>query len=193
MKTSIQKRAPSAIVTGSLTDIARSTGVSLAEVFLGADVVVLVDTSGSMDSADTPQGKSRYSVACDELSSLQNKLPGKVAVVSFSSDVMFCPNGQPHNFQGGTDLAKALEFCKVADVKGIRFIVISDGQPDDQTAALQIARTYKNRIDIIYVGSEVSSRGRDFMNELARSSGGIAVTSDSVKGLSQKTQLLLAA
>jgi Mg-chelatase subunit ChlD len=106
---------------------------------------------------------------------------------------MFCPNGQPHNFQAGTDLAKALEFAKVADVSGMRFILISDGEPDDRSAAMRIASTYRNRIDIIYVGSETSSRGRDFMSELARLSGGIAVTSDSVKGLSQKTQMLLAA
>lgn len=191
-KTAIEKRQ-GAIVTGSLTDIARANNTSLAETFIGAEAVVLVDTSGSMGAADTPQGKTRYEVACEELASLQENIPGKVAVISFSSDVMFCPHGTPYNFHGGTDLTKALEFTKVADVDGIRFILISDGEPDNTTTALQLARTYRNRIDIIYVGSEFSMRGREFMSELARCSGGVAVTSDTVKGISQKTQLLLAA
>lgn len=192
MKKSIRKYE-GAIVTGSLTDIAKSTGASLAETFIGADAVVIVDTSGSMASADTPQGKSRYDVACDELAILQQKLPGKLAVISFSNDVMFCPNGQPYNLRGGTDLTKALEFTKVADVDDMRFILISDGEPNDPNSALRVARTYKNRIDIIYVGSEFSLHGRQFMDELARNSGGVAVTSETVKGLAEKTQLLLTA
>lgn len=186
-------KSQTTIVKGSLADIAKSTGTSLAESFLSADAIVLVDTSGSMAAQDTPGGKSRYDVACDELAALQKTLPGKIAVISFSSQTMFCPNGQPFNLEGGTDLAGALKFAKVADVDKMRFIVISDGQPDSPQNALLQARSYKNRIDVIYVGPELSAMGREFLNELARSSGGVAVTANEVAGLAHKTQLLLAA
>jgi hypothetical protein len=167
-----------ALISGSLSAVSRAEGKPLAQTFIGADVVVLVDTSGSMGTRDTAQGLTRYDVACQELASLQASLPGKVAVLSFSgqNQVMFCPDGRPHNFGGGTDLAGALRFAKVADVPGIRFVVISDGEPDSEAAALSTARGYTNRIDVIYVGSELNPRGRDFLTKLAAQSGGTAVT-----------------
>lgn len=166
------------IVSGSLSALSRAENKPLAQTFLNADCVVLVDTSGSMGMRDGAGGQSRYDVACQELASLQDSLPGKIAVLSFSGQgqVMFCPNGQPHNFLGGTDLAGALRFAKIADVPGIRFIVISDGEPDDEQRAMSTARGYQNRIDVIFVGSELSPRGRDFLTRLAAASGGTTVT-----------------
>jgi Mg-chelatase subunit ChlD len=194
MRHSIQK-SNTAVVAGSLTDIAKQTGTSLAETFLGADVIVLVDTSSSMAATDAPGGLSRYDAACKELANLQATIPGKVAVISFSghSSTMFCPNGQPYNLQGGTDLAGALKFAKVADVSDMRFVVISDGQPDSETEALNVARTYTNRIDTIFVGPEVDHGGRAFLARLATAKGGQSVTADRVAELSSKVQLLLAA
>jgi hypothetical protein len=115
-------------------------------------------------------------VACDELATLQTSLPGKIAVIAFSSDVQFCPSGVPTYFGGGTDMAKALQFAKVADVPGMQFILISDGQPDDPDRTLTIARTYKNKISVIYVGPEDLSLGRDFLDKLAKTTGGQFVT-----------------
>ena len=106
---------------------------------------------------------------------------------------MFCPNGQPFNLQGGTDLAGALGFAKVADVPDMRFVVISDGQPDSEREALKVAATYLNRIDTIFVGPEGDDRGRAFLTKLANAKGGQAVTADRVAQLSSKVQYLLAA
>lgn len=166
----------SQIVKGSIGQLARESGKSIAQTFVNADMVVLVDTSGSMGTHDAPGGVSRYEAACRELASLQASLPGKVAVLSFSDTVQFCPTGTPTNLGGRTSLAGALEFAKIADVPGMRFIVISDGEPDSESEALAVARTYKNRIDAIYVGSELSGRGRAFLSELTRLSGGVSVT-----------------
>src|SRR3990172_10796994 len=138
------------LVKGSLSAVAQQNNQSIAETFINADVIILTDTSGSMAAADSRGGRSRYDVACEELKNLQASLPGKLTLLSFSDDVIFCPSGVPFNYQGGTDLAKALQFAKVADVTGIRFIVISDGQPDNEEAALKVARTFNNRIDTIY-------------------------------------------
>ena len=114
-------------------------------------------------------------------------------MIAFSTSTTFFPNGVPAFLGGGTDLAGALTFAKVADVEGMRFVVISDGQPDEEGAALNIARSYKNRLDVIFVGSELSPMGRDFLTRLAKASGGQAVTADRVKSLSTTVQKLLAA
>lgn len=181
-----------AIVTGSLSDMARREGHTLAESFLSADAVVLVDVSGSMDARDSRGGLSRYDVALQELAELQKRLPGKVAVIAFSDSTMFCPGGQPPLLGSGTNLAGALRFAKVADVPGMRFVVISDGQPDDQGAALAVAATYKCRIDTIFTGPENDlSGGRAFLLELATASGGQSVTADRAQELAAKTATLL--
>lgn len=183
-----------AIVKGSLSDIATQTGGSLAEAFTGADCVILVDTSGSM-GCHNQNGMTRYEQACDELRQLQESMPGKIAVVSFSSqnEVMFNPGGEPWNFGGCTDLAGALRFAKIADVPGIRFIVISDGKPDSPSDALRVAGQFRSRIDVIYTGPEEFPTGRNFLQRLAAASGGVTVTAAEAMKLADSTQQLLLA
>lgn len=180
------------LVKGSIGAIAKDSGKSLAHTFVYADVVVLVDTSGSMGTADSRGGLTRYAVACDELAALQASLPGKVAVISFSDRTMFCPDGVPFNLRGGTDLAGALRFAKIADVPGMRFILISDGEPTEPQAALREAAKYRAKIDVIYVGSELNPAGRGFLTRLARQSGGQTVTAEAAKQLAATVQYLLA-
>lgn len=180
-----------AIVTGSISAMAQQGNKSIAESFLQAEIVVIVDTSGSMENPDSRGGRSRYETACEELAALQGSLPGKVAVMSFSDRVQFCPAGIPVFFGGSTDLAGALRFCKVADLPGMRFILISDGEPDDQRQALEIAATYQNRIDVIYVGPENRRSGRDFLQKLAQATGGVSVTADRAKELKANIEKLL--
>jgi hypothetical protein len=179
------------IIPGSINAIAQQSGKSIAETFVSADLIVIVDTSGSMGAKDSTGGQSRYEVACRELANLQASLPGKIAVLSFSDDVQFCPSGVPVFLMGGTKLEKALSFAKIADIGKMRFILISDGQPDDEQAAIQISRTYKNKIDVIYVGPETDRSAREFMNRLAASTGGQTVTADKAKELSSKITYLL--
>lgn len=181
-----------AIVTGSIADVAKRAGQSLAQTFVNAECVILVDTSGSMGSADSRGGRTRYDVACEELAALQGAIPGKVAVLSFSNTTMFCPDGTPFNQGGQTDLAGALQFAKVADVPGIRFIVISDGEPDNVAGALTEAAKYQNRIDVIYVGPEHSPAGREFLREVADTAGGGLVTADRAAGMAASAKRLLA-
>jgi Mg-chelatase subunit ChlD len=179
------------LVIGSLGALAKQSGASLAETFLAADVIVLCDTSGSMSSRDSRGGQSRYDVACQELASLQTSLPGKLAIISFSSGTMFCPDGKPFNLGGGTDMAGALDFARVADIEGMRFILISDGQPDEEGRTLAAAAKYKSRIDTIFVGPEDDMGGRSFLNRLAAASGGQAITADRAKELASSVERLL--
>lgn len=181
------------IIKGSLGDVAQQSNKSIAETFMNADCIVIVDTSGSMNTADSTNGRKRYDVACEELAKLQGSLPGKIAVLSFSDSVLFCPNGLPIYLGSGTDLAGALRFAKVADVPGaMRFIVISDGEPNAESDALKEAKAYQNRIDVIYVGPEEYPSGRAFLTKLANISGGQAVTADTAQDLAKQAQLLLA-
>ena len=180
-----------AIVKGSLTDVAQREGASLAETFLNCDLITLVDTSGSMEARDGRGQRQRYEVACEELATLQGKHPGKIGVIAFSDNAMFCPAGVPTFFKGGTDVAKALQYAKIADVQGITFVVISDGHPDDAEAALKIARTYTVRIDAIYVGPEDNPRGREFLQKLTAASGGRTLTTDRAAELAASVETLM--
>jgi hypothetical protein len=180
-----------AIVTGSISALAQRDNISLAESFLSVDVVILADVSGSMEQHDSRGGKTRYEVMTEELSNLQKSLPGKIGVVSFDHEPRFCPGGVALFTGGGTDLRKALEFVKVADVLDMKFILISDGSPDDPAAALRVAKTFKNKIDVIFVGNEQDGSCRAFMDKLAAATGCHAVTADRAKELGASVQLLL--
>jgi len=180
------------IVKGSLAQIAKDNNKSIAQTFLSCDVIVIVDTSGSMGSLDSRDGQSRYKVACNELARLQGTLPGKIAVISFSNTVLFCPSGVPFNLDSGTHMDKALDFARVADVPDMRFILISDGEPTDESSALTAARKYKNKIDTIYVGPENEKAGQDFLKRLAKASGGQALQDFKVNALGSNIQKLLA-
>lgn len=181
-----------ALVSGSIGAIAQRNGASLAETFLSADVIAICDTSGSMQARDSRGGRSRYDVELEELRKLQADLPGKIAIISFSDDAMFCPGGQPLSLGGSTNLAKALDFAKVADLPGMRFVVISDGCPDDEQAALRAAAQYKAKIDTIFVGPEQDVLGGlAFLKRLAQASGGQSVTADRANELAAKVERLL--
>ncbi len=172
-----------AIVPGSLGAIAKQENKSIAETFVNADLIVIVDTSGSMSSHDSRGGKSRYDVACEELAALQASHPGKIAVLSFSDTVVFCPSGVPVCLNNITDMAAALKFAKTADLPGMQFILISDGEPDCKEETLAVARTYRNKISTIYVGPEEQPAGRDFLQRLAAVTGGQTITVDRAKEL----------
>lgn len=178
-------------VGGSLADMAKRGNASLAETFIGCDAVILCDTSGSMDTPDSRGGRKRYTVACEELATLQANMPGKIGVIAFSSSVVFVPGGQPPYLAGMTDLAGALRFARIADVAGMRFIVISDGESDDNKAALAEAALYRGRIDTVFVGPETRPYGRDFLARLAAASGGMSVTADRAAELAASVERLL--
>lgn len=178
------------IVIGSIADLAAKNNQSIAETFMSCDCVILIDVSGSMRDQDNTR-VSRYDRACKALRDLQGSMQGKIAVVSFANEPLFVPSGVPAEPAGGTELGKALKFIHPADqIPDMRFILISDGCPNDPNEALKIAKTFKNRIDVIFVGNELESGAIDFLNALARNSGGKQITADSLK-IAETTRLLL--
>lgn len=179
------------VATGSMADVATKGNTSVAESFVSCDAVVVIDVSSSMKTRDGHDNQRRYDVACAELAELQRTLPGRVAVIAFSDTVIFVPGGLPPMIGGGTDLAAALQFAKVADVPDMRFIIISDGEPNDEHAALDVASRYTNRIDTIYVGPREWPAGQAFLQRLANASGGASVTADRAAELADRIETLL--
>ena len=161
-----------AIVPGSLSAIAQRENRSIAESFLNVDVLVVCDMSGSMACDDAPGGKPRYVAACEELASLQRQYPGKIAVIAFSGHAELVPGGSPALMGGDTDMVAALKAAKPADGLGIKIVLLSDGEPNDREATLAEARKFKTPIETVYIGPERESRGREFLQELARKTGG---------------------
>jgi len=159
------------LVRGSLSDIARNNNTSIAQAFMNATAIILVDVSGSMDLPDCPGNRKRYDLACEQLIRLQRDLSGQVAVIAWDNTARFCPGGIPSQPGGSTDLANALKFVYPADGTGVRLIVISDGVPDDQQAALAEAQKFTTKLDCVFVGPE-NGPGRDFLKRLAAASGG---------------------
>lgn len=174
---------PYQLVRGSLSDIALQSRSSIAQAFAGADALVLLDCSGSMNEADCPNHRQRCDVARDQLIRLQQSLPGKIALICWNDYPKFCPNGLPVLPMGSTDLVAALGFAKPADGCGQRIIIISDGEPNEEDRALKLARTFKTKLDTIYVGAE-DGAGRDFLRRLAEASGG-TFQANNVEGLAQ--------
>jgi len=124
-----------------------------------------------MKSKDARMDQSRYEVALEELTYLQKTLPGKVAIVAFSDNPVFVPGGCPPMLGKGTDVAGTLRFVQPADGT-VRFILISDGEPDDEWEALKVAAEFTSRIDCIYVGPEGDRRGAGFLERLAKQGRG---------------------
>ncbi len=179
-----------ALVPGSLGAVAKRDGMGIAESFLSADTLAVIDVSGSMADRDSRNGQSRYDTACLELARLQAELPGKIGVVAFSSWTEFVPGGQPPFIGGGTDLAGALRFVQPADGT-VSFIIISDGWPDEPDKALTIARTFKSKISTIYTGPESDRHGADFLRALAAASGGKHITADRAQELAERAKTLM--
>jgi Mg-chelatase subunit ChlD len=181
-----------ALVKGSLGAIAEQENKSLAESFLTCDTLLLADMSGSMGAKDAQGGLTRYEAAENDVIRLQNNHEGKIALISFSDDVLFCPNGKPYRFGGSTNLTRALKYIKPVDNIGVKIILISDGLPNQPEKALSVAKTFKSKIDVVYVGDERDLLGgRKFLEKLAKATGGSFSKSDSPGLLESQVETLM--
>jgi len=165
------------IAHGSLFDVSNKSGQSIAEIFArDLAAIVMIDISYSMTANDCPNGEARADVACRELRKLQARIPGKIAVVEWAHKYAICLNGIPSPSTGETtDMAGVLRFIHRADDCGIQLILISDGHPQDEFDTLNVARTFKSKIDTLFIGPE-SDPGADFMRRLSALTGGKAQT-----------------
>ena len=181
---------PEAIVTGSLRAVARRRGRPLAEQFLDVEHVALVDVSPSMEARDGPGGRARIDVAQEALAVLQAEFPGRIAVFAFADGCRLVAGGVPRCAGGGTDLAGALRTTRPYDGLVARFVLISDGEPDDPEGALEIARAYRTPISTVYCGPE-GGPGGPFLQRLAAVAGGRHADAARAAGLADAVRPLL--
>jgi von Willebrand factor type A domain len=134
------------------------------------DYYILVDKSGSMETADTPSGKSRWDYCKEESLLIAKKLtefdPDGCTFVPFSGKPKVYPNTTPDRLEkifnenwpsGGTDLAAALQTCyddyseqrkaKTQKANGIMIVVITDGVPDDEDAVAKGIVKFSKTLD----------------------------------------------
>lgn len=174
--TQIQKYSS---VKGSLQSQANKLQISVAQAFLNAEIIVLIDVSASMTAADSnrydstgyPVGDTRFKKASNQLAKLQADNPGKVCVISFNDRQEFNPSGIASWPSGSTDIAGALKFVRPVDDTGCQIVIISDGEPNDDLAAINEARQFKSKISTIYIGPE-NGFGADFLKRLSAVTGG---------------------
>lgn len=155
---------------GSLSQVAEEKGITVEQAFANAEIVVVIDQSGSMCAPDARDGRERFDVAEEELRKIQEAYPGAVAVFEFSDDIRFCPDGVPTRIGRMTNLTDALRYVKQAD-NLYEIVVISDGEPDNEYTAMDVARTFKGPIHTIFIGEE-GNQGQDFLRKLAQATGG---------------------
>lgn len=181
------------VVPGSMLDQARKKGIPLANTWMNCKIVLICDVSGSMSAEDGRDGLRRFDVLVQQVRAIQEENPGGVAIVSFSSNVAWQPNGNPEFFKGGTNMLKALQYVKSIDGTPIRITLLSDGEPDfgSEQKVINFARAFVTKIDTIYIGPEDKPRGRDFLQQLAAATGGVHQDDFKVKNLQEKVRLLI--
>ena len=146
-----------------------------------------------MDTPDSRGGRRRIDVAREELAKLQAEHPGKLALVCFSSHAQVMPGGVPPEPDGTTNLVDGLVLARKWDGLGITFVVVSDGEPNSEDAALAEAKQFTSRIDTVYVGPPDDRRGANFLRRLAAAAGGQHATAARVMGLVDAMRPMLAA
>lgn len=131
---------------------------------------LLCDVSASMsESAGTVQRIEVLRSVLDRLNDVLSE--PSTTLMAFSSYPTVCRN--PADLpgpSGSTDLHAALRHDGVQRV--MRVIVLSDGYPDDPTAALRTARTNGIPVDAVYCGSPSDGRGPAFLRQIAEVTGG---------------------
>lgn len=158
----------------------------------GTGNVVVADVSASMN--EWSGGVRRIDVLRRSLAQVWADAPRGVPLllVAFSSTplVIAGPDDLPEP-SGGTALHSALEAA--GRYTPARTVVISDGEPDSEDAALDAADKITGAIDVIYVGDDKNRRAVAFLRKLARKgcgqygavnlSSGPAVLGPKIRGL----------
>jgi len=145
----------------------------LVRVRTNENAVLLVDVSGSM-GAGMRNGKTRIQGLREVVAGIQSKRPTTMVAFGLSghplepmASVGFVT--EIPEAQGGTPLAEAIHFARGAGFG--RAVVISDGGPNDPRAAMEAAKVFGGRIDVIFVG-DAGDPGSFFLDQLAQATGG---------------------
>jgi len=176
-----------ALVRTATDSLTKSLGKSSLDEFLTASrrSMMLVDVSSSMNETIRSGGTKidACRATCDAL-----RESNPVPVAAFGGIVELVDR-VPHP-SGGTPLHRGIEFAQ--GLGADHLVVITDGEPDSESAALAAAKAFGGVIDVFYIGNG-DDAGSRFAAELARQTGGSVNLTDLAqpKQLAGKILLLL--
>lgn len=163
MSQSLVKSLQQSLQVSSLRDLVR--------VKQNSNIMMLLDCSGSM-ACYMANGRKRIDGLRDTVRSVQAE--HEMKMIQFGNGAPCFVNHVPDP-SGGTPLHEGIDFAR--SVEAGRLLIISDGEPDSRSLAMQAARRFGGRIDVVFVGDEGSS-GEAFLRELANVTGGDSFTGD---------------
>jgi len=146
-----------------------SRAVSLAPPSVGgtAAIVLIADVSASMRGRKYDRLKA----------SIRDMVNRKALLLAFSWRTWWCETADDMpRPEGDTDLAAAL--LVAAEKFPAKVIVLSDGVPNDEQAALRAADRIPGVISCAFVGDDDDRAGMEFMRKLARVGGGDVIHRD---------------
>jgi hypothetical protein len=153
-----------------LHEASQSLAVTLRERIAAAKRVegktLLLDISGSMNTADAEGGKRRLDLLAEIVQGLR-PLPKNIVVFSADARAIFAPAEIPDRGETSTDLAGAFRYIKNCKLPP-EVVLVTDGQPDSPEAALHEAIGLK--VNSIYAGAE--GKRPSFLDDLAKATGG---------------------
>jgi Mg-chelatase subunit ChlD len=126
--------------------------------------LLICDCSGSMKSADAPGRKRRI----DVLRAAISEMAGDIKIIAFA-DFAKIVHDLPEP-SGDTCVAAAIQIAAVLR-QNRHVILLSDGEPSDEEAALKEAARFGQPISTIFCGPE-GGPGEDFLRRLAAATGG---------------------
>lgn len=135
--------------------------------------VILADTSGSMGSPAWG-GRRKIDILRDAVGTVRAPTDRLVIFSSRAAEVTTI--GEP---DGGTALHLGL--AHIEPWCPSHTLVISDGQPDNEAAAIAQAERLVGIIDVLYVGPDCDKAAMDFMRRLARIGCGRMQSADIAK------------
>ena len=146
----------------SLAERMKSLKTKIAGMSRNKNICLLCDTSGSMNSIVVNSEDNTSKRAIDILANVLTNFTG-ANIYSFNT-ICRKVDSLPEP-TGSTDLAEAFTTIKNDGIKEL--ILLTDGQPDDERAALKVAQGLK--INIIYIGPTPTPQ---FLIDLAKITGG---------------------
>lgn len=140
-------------------------------------VVILADCSGSM--AETAGADRKETLLRQALTHVLPSISHARLYGFHSIPVPVSIPEQLPSATGSTALHLALEAAQRE--KPVRTLVISDGHPDDEEAAIHAAESLSGRIDALYIGPDSDAAAIAFLRRLAFRCGGTVHTHDIVR------------
>lgn len=174
----IAQAAKTAANTGA-TDAARRQQETRTRRLSGAGTasLILLDVSASMD--ERAGARRKIDILRDALAGVLPS-PTRQHLIAFSSVPTALSSLADLSAPSGST-ALHLALALAASHRPRHTLVVSDGRPDDETAALAEADRLPGIIDVLYVGADSDAQAMAFMRRLARAGAGRVVVHDVVR------------